>query len=74
MHDKIDQDKFEQDKRVQAPEGEECPKEEQDLDENLYDTFPASDPATGPQKADPAGVPTQEEIDRAQQADKIKKD
>ena len=68
------QDKFEQDKRVKAPEGKDRPKEEQDLDESLYDTFPASDPATGPQKSEPAGVPTAEEIDRVEKADKIRKD
>jgi len=68
------QDKLDPDKRVQAPDGEECPKEEQDLDENLYDTFPASDPATGPQKSEPAGVPTPEEIDRAQKSDQDNKD
>jgi hypothetical protein len=67
------QDKLEQDKRVKAPEDEDCPKEEQDLDENLYDTFPASDPATGPQKSDPAGPPTAEEIDRAKQSEKVRK-
>ena len=67
------QDKLDNDKRVIAPEDEEHPKEEQSLDETLYDSFPASDPATSPQKSDPAGVPTPEEIDRARKADKIKK-
>jgi hypothetical protein len=68
------QDKLDNDKRVIAPEDEEQPKEEECLDEALYDTFPASDPATSPQKSEPAGVPTPEEIDRAQKSDKSKRD
>lgn len=72
MQDK--QDEFEDDKRVTPPADEDCPKEEQDLDEGLYDTFPASDPVTAPQKSEPAGMPTPEEIDRAQKTDRINKE
>jgi hypothetical protein len=47
-------DKFGDDKRVKPLEEKEQSKEEQDLDEALYDTFPASDPLPVTPKADPA--------------------
>jgi hypothetical protein len=70
MHEKL-----ESDKRVVPPKGAKQTEEQQCVDEALYDTFPASDPAqTTPQRSDPAGVPTPEEIDRAREADQSTSD
>jgi hypothetical protein len=68
------QDKLDQDKRVKAPEDQDHPKEEQDLDEALYDSFPASDPVSVVQKGEPTSPARGEEVDRKQKADKMKKD
>lgn len=69
------EDKSNKDHRVIPPEDADRTKEEETLDEALYDTFPASDPApTTPRREDPAGVPTPEEIDRARKADQSRRD
>ena len=67
------QDKLDNDKRVIAPEDEEQPKEEECLDEALYDTFPASDPATSPQKTSPPAYRRQRKL-IAREMDKSKRD
>ena len=68
------QDKFDSDERVKPPAEEEQTKEEQDLDEALYDSFPASDPVSVVQKGEPTAPPRGESVDRKEKADKIKKD
>jgi hypothetical protein len=66
-------DKLDSDKRVKAPEDEEQTKEDQELDEALYDSFPASDPVSIEQKGEPTSPPRGQEIDRKEQADKTNK-
>ena len=68
------QDKLDHDKRVKASEDQDHPKEEQDLDEALYDSFPASDPVSVVQKGEPTSPVRGEDVDRKQKADKMKKD
>jgi hypothetical protein len=68
------QDKLDNDKRVKAPEGEEQTPEDEELDEALMDSFPASDPPAATQKGEPTSPPRGEEIDRKREADKSKKD
>jgi hypothetical protein len=60
-------------KRVKPPANEEQTKEEQDLDEALYDTFPASDPVSVTQKGEPTAPPRGEESDRKRKADEVKR-
>ncbi len=68
------QDKNDDDKRVIPPQDEEQDKEDECLDEALYDSFPASDPVSVVQKGEPTAPPRGEEIDRKEKADKINKD
>ncbi len=68
------QDKLDPDERVKPPADEEQTKEEQDLDEALYDSFPASDPVSVVQKGEPTAPPRGENVDRKEKADKMKKD
>ena len=67
------QDKLKPEERVKAPEGEEQTPQEQELDEALYDTFPASDPVSVVQKGEPTSPPRGEEIDRKEKVDQIKR-
>ena len=66
-------DKFDDDKRVKQPEGEKSSKREQDLDEALYDSFPASDPVSIIQPGEPTSPKREGEINRNPPADKIKR-
>lgn len=61
------------DKRVKPPADAEETKEEQDLDEALYDTFPASDPVSVIQKDEPTAPARGEESDRKRKADEVKR-
>jgi hypothetical protein len=67
-------DKFDDDKRVNPPEGEEQDEEDEGLDEALYDTFPASDPVSVVQKGEPTAPARGVLIDRKEKADKINKE
>jgi hypothetical protein len=66
-------DKSRDDERVKPPKDEEQPQEEQDLDEALYDTFPASDPLPVTPTAEPKVPPRGAENDRDAPADKSKR-
>lgn len=67
------QDNSTDEKRVKPPRNEPRTKEEQDLDEALYDTFPASDPVSVIQKGEPTTPPRYEESDRKEKADEVKR-
>lgn len=67
-------DKLAGDERVKAPEGEAQSREDHELDEALYDTFPASDPISGLQRVEPTSPPRGEEIRRKENADKGKRE
>ena len=60
-------------KRVKAPKDAEESKEEQHLDEALYDTFPASDPVSVTQKGEPTAPKRGKESDRNRTADEVKR-
>lgn len=60
-------------KRVTPPAEAEQTKEEQDLDEALYDTFPASDPLPVTPQAEPALSARGEESDRKREAYEAKR-
>jgi hypothetical protein len=60
-------------RRVKVPKDAEESKEEQDLDEALYDTFPASDPVSVVQKGEPTAPARGEESDRKRKADEVKR-
>ena len=64
---------FRDDMRVKPPRGEKRSKEDETLDEALYDTFPASDPVSLIQKGEPTAPPRGEEIDRKAAADQSKR-
>jgi hypothetical protein len=59
-------------KRVKPPADEEQTKEEQDLDEALYDTFPASDPLPASREETPP-PPSDKESDRKRKVDEVKR-
>lgn len=63
-------DKLPGDDRVKPPAGVEQSREDHELDEALYDTFPASDPISGLQQVEPTSPPRGEEIRRKENADK----
>jgi hypothetical protein len=67
-------DKSAEDERVKAPGGQQQSKEDHELDEALYDTFPASDPVSGIQQVEPTSPPRGEEIHRKENADKGKRE
>ena len=60
--------------RGQPPQDAGEPKEEQDLDAALADSFPASDPVSSVFTGVPTAPPRDEEIDRDKEADKRKTD
>jgi hypothetical protein len=60
-------------KRVKPPADAEESKEDQCLDEALYDTFPASDPVSVVQKGEPTAPRRDEESDRNREADEVKR-
>jgi hypothetical protein len=66
-------DKSSEEKRVKPPEGKTQPKEEQDLDEALYDSFPASDPVSMPGKGEPTAPARDGDVDRKPEEDKSRR-
>jgi hypothetical protein len=65
--------KTDQDRRVIPPSGRNEPKQERDLDEALYDSFPASDPVSATQKGEPTSPPRETDAGNAKpSADKMK--
>ena len=67
-------DKLPENKRVKRPEHEASNKEDECLDEALYESFPASDPPAVVQKGEPTAPSRGAEIDRKERADKINKE
>jgi hypothetical protein len=67
-------DKLAEDERVKPPAGVEQSREDRELDEALYDTFPASDPLSQIQQVAPTSPPRGEEIRRKEIADKGKRE
>jgi hypothetical protein len=59
-------------KRVRLPADEEQTKEEQDFDEALYDTFPASDPLPASREEPPTAA-SDNESDRKRKVDEVKR-